>query len=363
MGLVIMMMVASSSLWISSVTAESTQEEISRLIQENSNNQSTVSRLQVEATSYQDAINKMQSEIADLEAKLQINITEQNRLSEEIKKAEEELAKQRDLLGKNIRAMYVEGEMSTLEMLASSNNLSEFVDKQQYRNSVKEKISETVVKINDLRHRLNAQKEQVDKLVAEQNQQREKLAISKNEQNQLLAYNQNQQTDFNNKIKANSSRLQQLIASQRNANFADGGYYFIRFSGPVGEINPANYEYRDYGHSQADAPCPGPPVSADSIDRWGYCTRQCVSYAAWAVMASGRSAPIRWGDAKNWVASAYANGVPVLRSDPKKGDVAISTNGYWGHAMYVESVNGNQFTTSEYNTNLDGKLYFRTRTF
>lgn len=360
--LLVLVVIGSSSLQINNVSAESAQDEINRLMQENANNQGAVARLQTEATSYQDAISKMQAEIADLEAKLQINIAEQNRLNDEIKKVETELANQRDLLGKNIRSMYVEGEMSTIEMLASSSNLSEFVDKQQYRDSIKSKISESVIKINDLKHQLNAQKEQIDKLVNEQNQQREKLATSKNEQSQLLSYNQSQQSDFNSKIKANTSRLQQLIATQRNANFTDGGYYFIRFPGDIRGINPANYEYRDYGHSQADAPCPGPPVSADSIDKWGYCTRQCVSYAAWAVMASGRSAPIRWGDAKNWVASAYANGIPVYRT-PQPGDVAISTNGYWGHAMYVESVNGNQFNTSEYNTNLDGKLYFRTRTF
>lgn len=344
------------------VRAENAEEEISRLAQENANNQSTLDRLRTEATSYEDAINKMQAEISDLEAKLQINLTEQERINGEIKKNEEDLAIQKELLGKNIRIMYVEGDISTIEMLASSKDLSEFVDKEQYQNSIREKISETLNKINQLKHQLKAQKEQVDKLIADQNQQREKLAINKNEQSQLLTMNQGQQSEFNNKIIANASRLQQLIAAQRDTNFTDGGYYFVRFPGAIRGIDPATYEYRDWGHSQADAPCPGPPVSADSVDRWGYCTRQCVSYAAWAVEASGRTAPKYWGDAKKWVANAYINGIPVYRT-PQPGDVAISTNGYWGHAMYVESVNGNTFNTSEYNTGLDGRLYYRTRTF
>lgn len=345
-----------------SVLAESAQDEINRLMQENSSNQSELERLKVEAASYQDAIDQMQAQIADLEAKIQINIAEQARISEEISKNEAELAKQKSLLGKNIKAMYLDGNVSTLEMLASSNDLSEFVDKQQYRNSVKDKIVEMLDKITELKHQLNAQKEQVDKLINEQNNQREKLAISKNDQTQLLSMNQGQQTEFNNKIKTNSNRLQELIASQRDANFTDGGYYFIRFAGDVKSFNPDNYAYKDYGHSQADAPCPGPPISADSVDKWGYCTRQCVSYAAWAVEASGRTAPKYWGDAKKWVAAAYANNIPVFR-EPKPGDIAISTNGYWGHAMYVESVSGNTFKTSEYNTNLDGKLYYRNRSF
>lgn len=343
--------------------AESTQDEISRLLQENTSNQDALERLKAEATSYEDAINQMQTEISDLEVKLQINLAEQSRISAEIVKNEIELAKQKDLLGKNLKAMYLDGNVSTLEMLASSNNLSEFVDKQQYQNSVKDKILEMLNKINTLKHQLNSQKEQVEKLIAEQNSQREKLATSKNEHAQLLAMNQGQQTEFNNKIKSNTNRLQELIASQIDANITtDGGYYFIRFPGDIKSFRPEDYAYKDYGHSQADAPCPGPPVSADSVDKWGYCTRQCVSYAAWAVEASGRTAPKYWGDAKKWVAAAYTNGVPVFR-EPKPGDIAISTNGYWGHAMYVESVSGNTFKTSEYNTKLDGNLYRVNRTF
>lgn len=356
------LIIGGSYLNLKPAQAETAQDEISRLIQENSNNQSVLDKLKTEATSYSDAINQMQAEIADLEAKLQINFAEQSRINEEIVKNEAELAKQKNLLGKNLKAMYLDGEVSSLEMLASSNNLSEFVDKQQYRNSVKDKIVEMLDKINLLKHQLGAQKEQVDKLINEQNLQREKLATSKNEHAQLLSMNQGQQTDFNNKIKVNSNRLQELIASQRDANFTDGGYYFIRIEGVVKSFNPVDYAYKDYGHSQADAPCPGPPISADSVDRWGYCTRQCVSYAAWAVEASGRTAPKYWGDAKKWVAAAYANNIPVFR-EPKPGDIAISTNGYWGHAMYVESVSGNTFNTSEYNTNLDGKLYHRTRSY
>ncbi len=360
--MVSILMVSGSFLYVKDVRAESAQEEINRLIQENANSQSSLERLRTEASSYEDAIAKMQAEISDLEAKLRINITEQDRLNIEIKQAEADLAKQKDLLGKNIRAMYVEGDISTIEMLASSNDLSEFVDKQQYRNSVKNKITEMLGKINELKHQLNGQKEQVDKLVAEQNMQREKLATSRNEQGQLLSMNQGQQAEFNNKISANSNRLQQLIAAQRDANFTDGGYYFIRFPGAVRSFSADNYEYRNYGHSQADEPCPGPPRTADSTDRWGYCTRQCVSYAAWAVVASGRAAPMNWGDAKNWITKAYGSNTPVYRT-PQRGDIAISTNGRWGHAMYVESVSGNQFNTSEYNTGMDGRLYYRTRTF
>ena len=176
----------------------------------------------------------------------------------------------------------------------------------------------------------------------------------------MLNYNQSQQNDFNSRTKDNQSKIDSLIASQRRANFnPDGGYYFLRFPGYARNVNPNDYPYRNAGFGMS----PGPGcVDNDGPDRWGYCTRQCVSYTAWAVEASGRSAPMYYGNARDWVAAAYARGVTVSRT-PQPGDVAISTSGYWGHAMYVESVGNGTFNTTEYNTYLTGQLSTQTRRY
>ncbi len=332
--------------------AQSVQDQINALQQENANNQNIVAQLRDQATSYQDAIAKIQASITGLQLKIDANTAAQATLQKQIDAAEAELAKQKDLLGKNLRAMYVEGDISTLEMLASSNDLSQFIDKQQYRDSVKNKITDTLTKVNDLKHQLKDQKEQVDALLKEQQSQQSQLAASRGEQSNLLSYNQSQQADFNAKTRDNQKRIDDLIASQRRANFTtDGGYYFLRFPGAVRSINPYAYPYANGGFGMS----PGGCQDNDGPDQWGYCTRQCVSFAAWAVEASGRSAPRGYGNARDWVAAAYARGIPVYRS-PQAGDVAISTSGYWGHAMYVESVSGNTFHSYEYNTNLDGRL-------
>jgi len=335
------------------------QEQITALEQANANNQSVVARLRDQATSYQDAINKLQAQINTLQAQIDANTKEQERLQNEITVAEAELAKQKHLLGENIKAMYLEGQISTLEMLASSKDLSEFVDKEQYHNSVKDKISATLDKIIALKLQLKAQKESVEALLDQQKSQRAQLADSRSEQNNLLAYNQNQQSDFNQKTKDNQTKIDALIASQRRANLStDGGYYFLRFPGPVNSFNPNDYPYRNAGFGMSPYGC----TDNDGPDQWGYCTRQCVSYAAWAVLASGRAPPINYGNANDWVNAANSRGVPIYRT-PQAGDVAIHTSGYWGHAMYVESVSGSTFYTSEYNTYLTGTLSYQTRSY
>jgi len=345
---------------LSTVKAASVQDQINALRAQNAEYKNTIDKLRGEATSYQDAINILKAQIDTLQAQIDANTKEQARLQQEIVVAEEELAKQKRLLGENIKAMYLEGEISTLEMLASSKDLSEFVDKEQYRSSVKDKIRATLEKVTALKFELTAKKEGVETLLKQQQQQQSQLADSRSEQNNLLAYNESQQADFNSKTKENQSKIDGLIASQRRANFnPDGGYYFLRFAGSPRPINPDSYPYRNAGFGMS----PGPGcVDNDGPDAWGYCTRQCVSYAAWAVAASGRAAPMYYGNARDWVSAAYARGVEVSRT-PEPGDVAISTAGYWGHAMYVESVSGSTFSTTEYNTYLNGTLSRQTRNY
>lgn len=342
------------------VRASTIQDQINALREQNNQYKNALDKLRNEATSYQDAIKKIQAQIDALQGQIDANTAEQERLTREISAAEEELAKQKRVLGENIKVMYLEGQITTLEMLATSKDLSEFVDKEQYRNTVKDKIKATLEKVTQLKHDLTAKRESVEELLKIQREQQSQLAGARSEQNNLLAYNVSQQAEFNAKTKDNQAKIENLVAQQRRANFSpDGGYYFLRFPGNVNPINPANYPYRNAGFGMS----PGPGcVDGDGPDKWGYCTRQCVSYTAWAVEASGRNAPYYYGNAKDWVAAAYARGIPVFRS-PEPGDVAISTAGYWGHAMYVESVSGSTFTTSEYNANLTGQLSYQTRSY
>lgn len=359
-----LLLVASAGFVVSPYAlAENYSSEISRLQAENARNEEKVEALEDQAVGYEDAIKKLAAKIANLQAQIDESTRQQRRLEREIADAEKELDRQKNLLGQNIRSMYLEGDISTLEMLAVSKDLSEFVDKEQYRSSVQDKIKDTLEKINALKLKLKTQKEAVDLLLKQQTAKRAQLDSSRQEQQSLLSYNQSQINAFNEKTEKNRQRIDELIAAQRRANFnPDGGYYFIRFPGAVRDFNPNAYPYRNAGFSMQLGACSSSDSWPDSPDQWGYCTRQCVSYTAWAVEASGRTPPMYWGNARDWVANAYANGIPVYRS-PQPGDIAISTSGYWGHSMYVESVNGGNFTTSEYNTYLDGNLTYQTRSY
>jgi surface antigen len=322
------------------VKADQFDEQIRQLQADSAAKRQNVNQLQVLADSYQGEINRLQGQIDAIRAQIRENEAKRDDLQNQIKVAEEELEKQKKLLGQNIKAIYVEGDISALEMLASSKNLSEFLDKQQYRDSVQAKIKSTLDKINALKAQLKNQKDLVEKLLADQQLMNNQLTASQAEQSRLLSFTENEKNAYTAQIKANSASIADLRAQQAAANRRLGG------TAEPGDPNHGGYPaYLD------NAP-------QDSlVDPWGMYNRECVSYTAWKVYEAYGHMPY-WGghgNANQWPASAQADGIPT-GGTPQVGSVAVSMAGYYGHVMWVEAVYSNGYIrVSQYNYSLNGR--------
>ncbi len=211
---------------INYVKAQSLQGQIDDLIQKNTENKTNVEKLQEIAVNYNDAINKLEHDIEETQRSLDVSRQRQADLQQQIVQTEKDLSNQKELLAKNIRTMYLEGDFSTLEMLSTSKDLSEYINKQQYRDSVKDKILSTLARVENLKNQLKTQEEQVEAEIKEQSNSRTTLAVSKNEQNRLLAMNQAQQEEYNASTKANQDKIKQLQEAQRalEASLAKGKF-------------------------------------------------------------------------------------------------------------------------------------------
>src|SRR5690606_7141874 len=110
--------------------------------------------------------------------------------------------------------------------LASSKNLSECIDKQQYRDAVKDKIKATRDRINLLKAQLKSAKEETERLIKEDNRLKAQADANKAEQNRLLSFNQSQQAEYNRQIKENKQEIAELKRQQVLENirlFGGGG--------------------------------------------------------------------------------------------------------------------------------------------
>jgi peptidoglycan DL-endopeptidase CwlO len=329
------------------VRADQYDEQIRALQQQNESNQAASNDLANQASSYQDAINKLEQQINALQQSIVDTQLKSQEIERQIAQAQAELDQQKKVLSESIASMYVEGQISPLEILASSNDISDYVNKQAYRNSVQSQVKTTLDKINSLKTQLVAQQRELEVSLADLKNQQSQLSTTQYEQNQMLAYTEGQKATYDQQIKNNKSKIAELRRQQIAAN--------ARFIGAPGSGTACGGGY------PGSAPGPwgrwGCNYAMDNtIDPWGMYNRQCVSYTAFKVEASGRYMPYwgGYGNANQWDDNARRMGIPV-DSNPQPGDVAVSNSGYYGHVMYVEAVyDDGRILVSQYNAGWTG---------
>lgn len=322
--------------------ADSFDDQIRAIEQEISGYQAEASRLRETANTLQNEIGALQAERNTIQKQIELNEAELARLRNEIVISEQRLDNQMKLLAGNLRSMYLESTISPLEIIASSNSISDFIDKQEYRNKIRAQVQKNIASIRDLRTQLDQQKLAVEQKLQDQTKQRETLVAKEQQQALLLSQTQGQEAAYQQISQERNGKIAELRAQQAAANRRNVG-------GNVVAGDPGRGGYPNVWNN----------APMDSlVDNWGMYNRECVSYTAWKVYQSGRHMPY-WGgrgNANEWPSSAVYDGIPT-GSTPRAGAVAISMGGPYGHAMYVEAVldGGATIYVSQYNYGVAGE--------
>ncbi len=315
---------------------DSLDEQINALKKQSAALQGEANNYKAQADDYKTKVNALNTQVELIQTQINLSQANYTKVSQQVDQAKQDLETQKNILNENIRAIYKQGNLNSLEIIASSDNLSDFVNKQEYTQKVKDKVEGSLVKIAALKTQLEKQQTELAGLLKDQQAQRAQLQATRNEANQLLAVAQESADKANEQVKSTNSQLAKLRAQQAAAIAAiSGGQNY----GGTGGYPWANVSF---------------PSSV--VDNWGMYARQCVSYTAWRVASSGRYMPY-WGghgNANQWPGNARAAGIPV-DGNPRPGDVGILMSGTYGHAVYIESVSGGTVTASQYNANWDGR--------
>jgi peptidoglycan DL-endopeptidase CwlO len=322
------------------VKADQFDQQINALQQQNSGLQAQSNSLATTASSYQQAIDVLAAQIDSLQQNIVNTQNQIDSLQQQVDLAQAQLDQQKAILSENIKTMYLEGDISTLEVLASSKDLSDFVNKQEYRNSVQNKVKDSVDKINSLKAQLQQQQRDQQTLLGSLQVQQNQVQAQQAQQAALLAYTEQQKASYDQQISANNSQIGSLRAQQAALNRQLGG---VPSAG-------------DPGHG--GYPAAWNNAGQDTVlDSWGMYNRECVSYTAWKVYQTfGAGAMPYWGgsgNANQWPGDALRAGIPI-GSTPRVHSVAIWNVGAFGHAMWVEAVSGNTIYVSQYNYDYNG---------
>lgn len=295
--------------------------------------------LGAQADSLQKKLNELNVQIGQINKEIEMTTLRIEELGQKLDQTTQELERQKSLLRASMKELYVTGDASTIEMLANSDNFGEFVNEQKYLEQLKAGIEDSTKRVIELKKQIEEQKLEQEKLKVQQEAQKQQLATAQAEQANLLEVTKGEEAKYKEHV-ANLQKQQAAI----NAELASR----LRARGLV-RGGTGGYPYNDVPY-----PCWS---GSGCADPWGMFKRECVSYTAWKVWSTGKNMPF-WGgrgNANQWPTNASAAGFQV-DSSPTAGDVAISLAGPYGHAMYVEHVNGDgSIYVSQYNFGWDGE--------
>lgn len=301
--------------------------------------QQKTAKLGKKADTLDSAIGKLQAQQNTIQGLIDLSQAKYDKLQQQIKDTEVKVTKNQKVLSQTIGDLYVSNDVTPIELLASSHNIGDYLDQQEFRSSVRDNISTSIQEIKKLKQALQTKQKETKALLDDQTSQKQTLLQKKSEQSQLLSQTKGNEASYQSLIGNKTSQISQLKA-QQSAQEAVNAAHAARY----GLTIQASSGSGGYPSVWGNAP-------QDSIaDQWGMYNRECVSYTAWRVDQAYGNMPY-WGgrgNANQWPGNADGAGIP-RGSKPKVGSVAVYYDSVAGHAAWVESVQGNTVTVSQYN--------------
>ncbi len=347
------------ALFVSTAYADQYSDRINALQAEISQYQSKAGELKGKADSLQGELDRLANEKAVIQGQIDLSQAKHDQLVADIQANEVKLAKSQDVLGDIVASLYVDDKISSIELFASSSNIGDFVDKQEYRSSVQKNLADTITEVKRLKKQLEQQKIDAQREIETGKNAREALAAKEAEQQQILDQTRGEEAAYNGlvadreqqKLKAQQAQQAAIQAAMRRS----GGGGTLSGGGSLGSYaswaGDCYVDANAWSHGGA---------GGNGQDPWGYGCNQCVSYAAWKMHQVTGVAAKYWGNANMWPGKARANGFNVS-SQPRANTLGVISAGQYGHIVYVHGYDAATGTVSisQYNEYIPGQGWGR----
>ena len=300
--------------------------------------QSQASQLHQQADTLQNALNQLSAQKAVIQGQIDASQLKYDQLTADIAANEAKIVAKRQQLGDILASSYDNSKVSPLEMLASSQNISQYLDAQTQRDSIRDQLNTTINDIKTLKAQLEKQKVDVQHVLDDQKAQRQALSDKEAEQQQLISQTQGQEAAYQTLVSQSQATKNSLI-QQQQADIASR----LRSNGGGGGAIAGDPGKGGYPANLANN-------AQDSlVDPWGLYNRECVSYVAWKVYQKNGYMPYGFGNAIMWPGNARAAGIGT-GSTPRAGAAGVMSVGAYGHIVWVDSVNSDgTINISQYN--------------
>ncbi len=207
-------------------------------------------KLEGEAITLRNVVRGLDVQIVSASKMIELTNVKINQLQKELNDAEIELARQKELLKANIRALYKRGDASTVELIVGSDNFSQFIDEQEYLERVKVGIQDSTNKVIELKAQIERQKNEQTELQKQQVAAKASLDNTRQQRAQILAQTEGEEAKYRQVVADLQEKRKEvektLAAKILQGRFVSLGY--VDAGQPIGRVGMTGFTFGPHLH-------------------------------------------------------------------------------------------------------------------
>ena len=191
-------------------------KEIKAIQSQISDAESQASQLRNKAQTLQNELNGIENEKTMIQSQISIYQKQFEKLQIEIKNNEDSIQRNRNALGSILATMSLDDDITPIERIAGSSNLSKALDNFEYQSAVKNQLVEKVDSIKRAKAELEKQRDETKVALTNQKQAESALQEKIRQQNDLIAKTKNDEAEYTKYASERSSQKAELQKQQQD---------------------------------------------------------------------------------------------------------------------------------------------------
>jgi septal ring factor EnvC (AmiA/AmiB activator) len=208
---------------VEAATIKELQQKSQQLQANIQSNNDRIAELSQQTETLQVKVAELNQEIARANTEIELTEVKLQELRLRLKAAEEELERQKKLLKATLQAIYERSGASTFELLMATDNLTSFLNEQEYLGQLQSAVKQSTDQVIRLKQQIEEEKRTQEDLLTKQKQQRAVVDAKRAEEQALLDATQGEESKYRAIVSSQLAALEEA-EKQLAALLAAGSY-------------------------------------------------------------------------------------------------------------------------------------------